>query len=442
MLRPRATFSKNVIGGTSDPFRKQEFEKRAAEKRLEIMREIMELEARIDQADHEPRKLIIIDELIKYLRKTRPGEIDYKNVKQKIVEAFGKIPNRKRQEFKEIEDKLRDVNEEMSAEKEDSKMFKTLASVKGKFERAKINSPHYLGANITRAEVLTDDDKKQITDTLESIFEGLSPQKAIEKLKRERGNIQLQKHRELLLRTKQHRFKMRSRKRKASRKRKSSKRKASRKRKSSKRKASRKRKSSKRKASRKTSRKRRSAKRKTSRKRRSAKRKTSRKRRSAKRKTSRKRRSVKRKASRKRSRKRRSSKRCPTGCVKKKTAKRSLVKKSRSRKRKPSFFEVIPLKDHYNNVYMKSSDITKYIKDTNKITGDILFVGSDYESRPEYGIFVVDLKHKGKFINTGQEFYHVLSNADSNKEIIQELSNRDKNAVKKLIKWYSRVKKS
>ena len=90
---------------------------------------------------------------------------------------------------------------------------------------------------------------------------------------------------------------------------------------------------------------------------------------------------------------------------------------------------------------MKSSDITEYIKDTNKITGDILFVGSDYESRPEYGIFVVDLKHKGKFINTGQEFYHVLSNADSNKEIIQELSNRDKNAVKKLIKWYSRVKK-
>jgi hypothetical protein len=196
------------------------------------------------------------------------------------------------------------------------------------------------------------------------------------------------------------------------------------------RKSSRKRKSSKRKASRKRSRKRRSAKRKTSRKRRSAKRKTSRKRRS-----------VKRKASRKRSRKRRSSKRCPVGCVKKKSAKRSLVKKSRSRKRKPSFFEVIPLKDHYNNVYMKSSDITKYIKDTNKITGDILFVGSDYESRPEYGIFVVDLKHKGKFINTGQEFYHVLSNADSNKEIIQELSNRDKNAVKKLIKWYSRVKK-
>ena len=88
---------------------------------------------------------------------------------------------------------------------------------------------------------------------------------------------------------------------------------------------------------------------------------------------------------------------------------------------------------------MKSSDITKYIKDTNKITGDILFVGSDYESRPEYGIFVVDLKHKGKFINTGQEFYHVLSNADSNKEIIQELSNRDKNSVKKLLKWYSSI---
>ncbi len=398
----RATISTEVTGGTHDPVKKQEFEKRADEKRLEIMRKIMELEARIDQADHEPRKLIIIDELIKYLNhypQKKAGEINYRDVKQNIVEAFGKIPNRKRREFKKIEDDLRDVNEEMSAEKEGSKMFKTIARVKGELERAKIHSPHYIHSNITQAEVLTDEDKKLINDKLFLASEGVVPiQTVIQNLKQLRRRIQLQKHRELLLRTKQHRFKMRSRKRKASRKRKSSKRKASRK--------------------------------------------TSRKRRSAKRKTSRKRRSAKRKASRKRSRKRRSSKRCPTGCVKKKTAKRSLVKKSRSRKRKPSFFEVIPLKDHYNNVYMKSSDITKYIKDTNKITGDILFVGSDYESRPEYGIFVVDLKHKGKFINTGQEFYHVLSNADSNKEIIQELSNRDKNAVKKLIKWYSRVKKS
>ncbi len=405
----RATISKSVSKGKYDAHRAAEFKDRANERRLEIMRKIMELEARIDQADHEPRKLIIIDELIKYLRKTRPGEINYRDVKQNIVEAFGKIPNRKRREFKKIEDDLRDVNEEMSAEKEGSKMFKTIARVKGELERAKIHSPHYIHSNITQAEVLTDEDKKLINDKLFLASKGDVPiQTVIQNLKQLRRRIQLQKHRELLLRTKQHRFKMRSRKRKASRKRKSSKRKASRK---------------------------------TSRKRRSAKRKTSRKRRSAKRKTSRKRRSAKRKASRKRSRKRRSSKRCPTGCVKKKTAKRSLVKKSRSRKRKPSFFEVIPLKDHYNNIYMKSSDITKYIKDTNKITGDILFVGSDYESRPEYGIFVVDLKHKGKFINTGQEFYHVLSNADSNKEIIQELSNRDKNAVKKLIKWYSRVKK-
>ncbi len=382
----RATISKSVSKGKYDAHRAAEFKDRANERRLEIMRKIMELEARIDQADHEPRKLIIIDELIKYLNhypQKKAGEINYRDVKQNIVEAFGKIPNRKRREFKKIEDDLRDVNEEMSAEKEGSKMFKTIARVKGKLERAKIHSPHYLGANITQAEVLTDEDKKLINDTLFLASKGVVPiQTVIQNLKQLRRRIQLQKHRELLLRTKQHRFKMRSRKRKASRKRKSSKRKASRKRKSS-----------------------------------------------------------KRKASRKRSRKRRSSKRCPTGCVKKKTAKRSLVKKSRSRKRKPSFFEVIPLKDHYNNVYMKSSEITKYIKDTNKITGDILFVGSDYESRPEYGIFVVDLKHKGKFINTGQEFYHVLSNADSNKEIIQELSNRDKNAVKKLIKWYSRVKK-
>lgn len=83
------------------------------------------------------------------------------------------------------------------------------------------------------------------------------------------------------------------------------------------------------KSKRKSSRKRKAS-RKRSRKRRSAKRKRSRKRRSAKRKTSRKRKSSKRKASRKRSRKRRSSKRCPTGCVKKKTSKRKSRKVKKS----------------------------------------------------------------------------------------------------------------
>ena len=295
----RATISTRVTGGTHDPVKEQEFKKRADAERRKKMRKIMEREARIDQADHEPRKLIIINELIKYLsqKQETPGEINYREVIQNIVNAFGKIPNRKRREFKRIEDELRDVKEEIKDYKrtivESSRMLKSLAKEQGRLKRARIQSDHYLHSDKTQAEVLTNEDKKLITDTLRPIAianGGVSIQKVIQNLKQ----------RELYLRTKQHRFKMRSRKRKASRKT-----------------------SRKRKASRKRSRKRRSAKRKTSRKRRSAKRKTSRKR-------SRKRRSAKRKTSRKRSRKRRSSKRCPTGCVKKKTSKRKSRKVKKS----------------------------------------------------------------------------------------------------------------
>ena len=47
----RATISKSVSKGKYDAHRAAEFKDRANERRLEIMRKIMELEARIDQAD-------------------------------------------------------------------------------------------------------------------------------------------------------------------------------------------------------------------------------------------------------------------------------------------------------------------------------------------------------------------------------------------------------
>ena len=59
----RATISKSVSKGKYDPRRAAEFKDRANERRREIMLKAMEREAIRDHADHEPRKLIIIDEL-------------------------------------------------------------------------------------------------------------------------------------------------------------------------------------------------------------------------------------------------------------------------------------------------------------------------------------------------------------------------------------------
>jgi len=366
------------IRGSRDHERIRAFKQRAKEQRYKIMMESIDLEERIDHADHKPRKLIIINELIKYLEsdQRKAGEIKDKDVIQIIVNEFGKIPNRKRQVFEKIEDDLRDVDKEiedckrtiaessrmlsLSLKKKESlldrrmtipttistpsgqiqlktrnfkkieydlrrvnkeiedynrtivqssRMLKGLgggglAKVQGELRRARINSDHYTHSNRTQAEVLTNEDKRLITDTLKSITNDVSIQKTIENLKQLRRLTKIQQKRDLL-KSRLFGFKMRSRKSKSS-KRKSSKRKSS-KRKSSKRK------SSKRKASRKRSRKRKAS-RKISRKRRSVKRKTSRKRKSSK--------SSKRKASRKTSRKRKSSKRCPVGCAKKKTSKR------------------------------------------------------------------------------------------------------------------------
>jgi hypothetical protein len=130
--------------------------------------------------------------------------------------------------------------------------------------------------------------------------------------------------------------------------------------------------------------------------------------------------------------------------IKKKSPKKKVVRRKtqpKKRRRKPAFFEAVTIEDHYNNIYLKESDITKYIKDTNKITGDILFVGTDYESRPEYGIVVVDLKSKNKFFAAGNIFYYSFSN-ELNKDEIIELCLKDNpkytvNALKGLFKWYT-----
>mgnify|MGYP000861781163 CR=1 FL=1 len=136
--------------------------------------------------------------------------------------------------------------------------------------------------------------------------------------------------------------------------------------------------------------------------------------------------------------------------VKKKSPKKKASPKKKSpKKREPAFFEAVPLNDHYDGIYMKSNDdITKYIKDTNKISGDILFVGTDYESRPEHGIVVVDLKNDNKFFFTNGFFYYSFGENLNQDEIIglvkknlwKSLSikkNNPENALKGLFKWYT-----
>ena len=90
---------------------------------------------------------------------------------------------------------------------------------------------------------------------------------------------------------------------------------------------------------------------------------------------------------------------------------------------------------------MKSDDITKYIKDTNKISGDILFVGTDWESRPEHGIVVVDLKNDNKFFFTNGFFYYSFSQNLNQDEIIGLVKNLkvlvQKNNPENALKDYS-----
>ena len=84
--------------------------------------------------------------------------------------------------------------------------------------------------------------------------------------------------------------------------------------------------------------------------------------------------------------------------------------------------------------------ITKYIKDTGKITGDILYVGCILECVEEYGIVIVDLSRKMLFETTEDfDFFDPsLMGDDEIKELTQHYSllKNSKKAVKKYIAWY------
>ena len=100
--------------------------------------------------------------------------------------------------------------------------------------------------------------------------------------------------------------------------------------------------------------------------------------------------------------------------IKKKSPKKKVVRRKTQpkKKRKPAFFEAVTIEDHYNNIYLKESDITKYIKDTNKITGDILFVGSSYETRQEYGFIIIDKRSEPKWFHSEQGIDLIFENDD------------------------------
>ena len=145
----------------------------------------------------------------------------------------------------------------------------------------------------------------------------------------------------------------------------------------------------------------------------------------------------------------------------KKPAKKSPKKKKlktpskpKPKKRKPAFFEVVSIDDHYNkpNSWMKEEEINKYIENTNKITGDILFIGTSYHSRPKYGIVVVGPGGgPGKLFEYTEEFYYseALEYANSFEELCKEFKGimfgknpfsngfeLDENALEGLFKWH------
>ena len=84
--------------------------------------------------------------------------------------------------------------------------------------------------------------------------------------------------------------------------------------------------------------------------------------------------------------------------------------KARKQRSKPQFFNAYYELGGYgtlgtndatfNPLLENEQAITNYIEKTNKITGDILFVGTgtDYVTRPEYGVVVVDLSKKAFYL--------------------------------------------
>jgi len=98
-------------------------------------------------------------------------------------------------------------------------------------------------------------------------------------------------------------------------------------------------------------------------------------------------------------------------------------------------------RDYGTGIEPEASVITKYISDTGKITGDIIYVGSSYESRQEYGIIIVDLETAGLF-KTTEDFYYATPYIKSDDEIIKDLTSwntllkNSNTAVQEYIVWY------
>ena len=123
-------------------------------------------------------------------------------------------------------------------------------------------------------------------------------------------------------------------------------------------------------------------------------------------------------------------------------------KETKKKKRKvPQFFdawdEVNPgysRWDYGTGIEPEEEVVTKYIRDTGKITGDIIYIGSSYETRQEYGIVIVDLNRQRLFEGT-ESFYYLNPSSTDDDEIIKELTGytllkNSKKAVEEYIAWY------
>ena len=128
------------------------------------------------------------------------------------------------------------------------------------------------------------------------------------------------------------------------------------------------------------------------------------------------------------------TKKCRESKRKKKS--KSPPKKAKSKRKVPGFFDA----RLGTGIEPEDEVITKYIKDTGKITGDILYVGCILECVEEYGIVIVDLSRKMLFETTEDfDFFDPsLMGDDEIKELTQHYSllKNSKKAVKKYIAWY------
>ena len=119
-------------------------------------------------------------------------------------------------------------------------------------------------------------------------------------------------------------------------------------------------------------------------------------------------------------------------------------KKTQSKRTVPQFFDAweevnpgYPSSDYGTGIEPEEENVTKYILDTGKITGDIIYVGSGYETRQEYGVVVVDLDDKRKY-DPSEYFYgwYGYSPDEVTKELTQyKLLKNSKKAIEDFVKW-------